>query len=85
MENSIENSIENQISKNNFGPLRLMAALLVIIGHSFSYGGYGTDPLIGLTNNQVAIGRFPVDIFYVISGYLICQSYFNTKNVFEFA
>lgn len=63
--------------RNSIGLIRLIAAMLVIIGHAFPYGGFGVDPLITLTNNQLAIGRVPVDIFFCISGYLIAQSFLS--------
>ncbi|QKY80031.1 hypothetical protein SEA_DOGGS_30 [Gordonia phage Doggs] len=65
---------------NSIGFLRLVAASLVIVGHSFPYGGFGTDPLIELTDNQIAIGRFPVDIFFALSGYLIAMSFGRTPS-----
>jgi len=70
---------------NSIGFIRLVAALLVIVGHSFPYGGYGSDPLIAATGNQLAIGRFPVDIFFALSGFLIAMSYANASSAAVFA
>lgn len=61
--------------QNAIGFLRLLAASLVIIGHSFGLGEFGPDPLASATNNQVAIGRLPVDVFFVLSGYLVTASF----------
>lgn len=60
--------------ENSIGFLRLLLALLVLFGHSFSFGGHFNDPLVSLTNDQIAVGRFPVDVFFALSGYLISQS-----------
>lgn len=63
---------------NSIGAIRLFAAILVVVGHAFPYGLYGQDPLIGLTGNQVATGRLPVDIFFVLSGFLLANSYLRS-------
>jgi peptidoglycan/LPS O-acetylase OafA/YrhL len=60
---------------NSIGFLRLLAAVMVIVGHSFKYGGFGGAPLAALTHNQLAEGRLPVDVFFILSGFLIAQSY----------
>jgi len=70
---------------NSIGFLRLLCASLVILGHARPVGGYGTDPLLALTNNQLATGRFPVDIFFCISGYLIAASYIGQGSFWRFA
>jgi peptidoglycan/LPS O-acetylase OafA/YrhL len=69
---------------NSIGAIRLIAALLVVLGHSFPIGGYGVDPLIGLTSNQIAIGRLSVDVFFCLSGYLIAKSFENRRSFFGF-
>ncbi|ORX02188.1 hypothetical protein AWC29_20250 [Mycobacterium triplex] len=53
----------------------------MIVGHSIPFGGFGSsDPLMKLTHNQVATGRFPVDIFFVLSGFLIAASFERTAD-----
>ncbi|TNE56148.1 MAG: acyltransferase [Bacteroidetes bacterium] len=71
-------------SKNSIGFLRLVSAWLVVVGHSIPYGGFGEDPLIILTNNQIALGRFPVDLFFCLSGFLIVASYDRLDNLVRF-
>lgn len=70
---------------NSIGFIRLVAASLVIVGHSFPYGGFGGDPLVAITNNQLAIGRFPVDVFFSLSGFLIAMSFARTTHWAVFA
>lgn len=66
---------------NSIGFLRMVAASLVIVGHSIPFGGFGSaDPLMKLTHNQVATGRLPVDVFFVLSGFLIAASFVRTAN-----
>lgn len=64
---------------NSIGALRFVAASMVIVGHSYPFGGYGEDALKLLTNNQIAIGRWPVDVFFVLSGFLLSRSLERTN------
>lgn len=59
--------------KNNFDFLRLLFSSLVIFSHSFPLTK--TDEvLLELTNHQVDFGSLSVDVFFIISGYLIFNS-----------
>lgn len=69
---------------NSIGAMRLFAASAVIVGHAFVFGGYGEDPLKVLTHNQVATGRWPVDMFFVLSGFLLVRS-FERSTLFDYA
>lgn len=71
--------------ENSIGFIRLVAASLVIVGHSFTWGEFGGDPLLALTHNQVAIGRFPVDVFFILSGFLIAMSFCRAENWIVYA
>lgn len=58
---------------NNFDFLRLLFASLVIVSHSYFLTG-DTDPLGWATQNQVSFGALAVDVFFIMSGYLILTS-----------
>ncbi len=62
---------------NNFDFLRLVAALAVIFSHSFliATGTQSNEPIVRLTHNQCPLGLVGVFIFFVISGYLVTESY----------
>jgi peptidoglycan/LPS O-acetylase OafA/YrhL len=62
---------------NNFDFLRLLAALLVIFSHSFliAAGTQSNEPLVRFTHNQCPLGLVGVFIFFVISGYLVTESF----------
>ena len=63
---------------NNFGFLRLLLAVLVILSHSWAIVGGGVmEPLARLTRGQIDFGALAVDGFFVISGYLIVKSWLN--------
>ena len=62
---------------NNFNLLRFLAALLVLFGHSYA-----------LSNSHIShewlFGHIAVDIFFIISGYLVTASLFTRKNLWIF-
>jgi peptidoglycan/LPS O-acetylase OafA/YrhL len=61
--------------RNSIGAIRLIASAAVLFGHARPFGLYGQDPLVTLTHNQLATGRWPVDVFFVLSGFLLSVSY----------
>jgi peptidoglycan/LPS O-acetylase OafA/YrhL len=71
---------------NNFDAIRLFMALAVVWSHSFAIyrGSEATEPISLLLNGIYDAGKIGVLIFFVISGYLICQSYDHHKNNLRF-
>lgn len=68
------------IHKNNFHLIRLVAALMVIIGHAYSITGLPGMPIV----LGMGIHTLGVKIFFVTSGYLIVESYLRDPNFFRF-
>jgi peptidoglycan/LPS O-acetylase OafA/YrhL len=66
---------------NNFDLLRLVAALSVILSHSFllAENSQEHDPLIIATGGQAILGLVGVFVFFTISGYLVSQSFATTR------
>jgi peptidoglycan/LPS O-acetylase OafA/YrhL len=69
---------------NNFNLIRMIAALSVLITHSFalSLGSGEFEPFrqsLGMT-----IGNIAVDIFFITSGFLVTASLLNKQNIAEF-
>jgi peptidoglycan/LPS O-acetylase OafA/YrhL len=62
---------------NNFDALRLMAAVAVIVSHSFEItGGPGAfEPLRAMTQGETSVGRVAVMTFFVLSGFLLTKSW----------
>jgi peptidoglycan/LPS O-acetylase OafA/YrhL len=61
-------------SNNNFDFLRLLGAFLVIVSHSFVLTLNGVDPLY-ILSGSTDLGVLGVAMFFVISGFLIAQSW----------
>lgn len=60
--------------RNNFNLVRLVAAWLVIYGHAWAItGSAGSDAIAWLTQLKFA-GGVAVDVFFVVSGFLIAAS-----------
>lgn len=77
--------IRGDSHKNNFGFLRLLFAYLVILSHSPELidGNSSRELLHQLTDN-LTFGVLAVDSFFIISGYLICQSFVHSTNLKSF-
>jgi peptidoglycan/LPS O-acetylase OafA/YrhL len=62
---------------NNFDAVRFAAALSVVFSHSFlnAEGSEANEPFARITGNQCILGLVGVFVFFVISGYLVTESY----------
>jgi peptidoglycan/LPS O-acetylase OafA/YrhL len=72
---------------NNFDALRLLAATAVIFSHAFllATGRQDSEPLMLLTGGQTILGVVGVFVFFVISGYLVTQSWEQAPSLPRFA
>lgn len=70
---------------NSFGVLRLLMATFVLISHSYLYTA-GTDvaeplqPWLGRS-----LGEYAVQVFFILSGVLVAQSFDRSRSVLNFA
>src|SRR6266568_7806983 len=73
--------------RNNFDALRLIAALSVVFSHSFliAEGSEAREPFVWITGNQCILGLVGVFVFFVISGYLVTESYCRHPDPGRFA
>ena len=65
-----------RIQPNNFDALRLLAALMVILGHGQDMKGFIPTILWNFP-----ISRIGLDIFFSISGYLVCDSWLRSPHL----
>ena len=70
--------------QNNLNLMRLIAATAVAFSHSYFFTNqFAIEPLFALTSNMT-LGYLAVFIFFVISGFLVSQSYERSKSISRF-
>jgi peptidoglycan/LPS O-acetylase OafA/YrhL len=62
---------------NNFDAIRMTMALLVVWSHSFAlyFGSEASEPISRLMAGTENAGRIAVDVFFIVSGFLIARSF----------
>lgn len=70
--------------ENNFDILRIFAAALVILSHSWALTLAAGEPVATVTRATVDGGALGVWIFFFISGYLVSQSFVQRNNLLVF-
>src|SRR5271167_2780329 len=72
--------------QNNIDFARIMLALLVIFSHSYSLAldNERTEPFHLLSHGRVTGGRIAVDLFFILSGFLIAASYERSSSASSF-
>ncbi|MFW5432053.1 MAG: acyltransferase family protein [Methylophilaceae bacterium] len=72
------------LKDNNIGFLRLLFAYFVILSHSPQMiDGNAYREIIFMITKTVDLGELALQGFFLISGYLICQSYENSRSFFS--
>ncbi len=71
---------------NRFDAFRLILALTVLCAHSYfaAEGHHSGDPLAKVCMEQITLGSLAVDAFFAISGFLVTQSWNQSRGVFDF-
>ena len=67
--------------QNNFDLIRIAMALLVVWSHAFGlWAKAGDEPVAWLLHYTGSPGDIAVDVFFIISGFLISRSFAHTKD-----
>ena len=75
----------SQSRENNLDFIRFMLAAGVCFTHSFNLLlGDNTDPLGVATRGAIGLGGTAVDMFFVISGFLVTKSWLNSRGLRDF-
>lgn len=70
---------------NNLNIMRLIAALFVIVTHSYALSGQQEgDLLFSITGGQLMFSSLGVDTFFIISGFLIFNSFKYRKSNLDY-
>lgn len=71
---------------NNFDSIRILAALSVMATHSFplSYQSHESELLFRASGGQTTAAAIAVYIFFIVSGYLITQSFDRSRSGIAF-
>ncbi len=80
----LHNHINNG-RNNNFNLLRFIAASLVVFSHSYSVTGHGkSEPLSLLFPQGLSFGSLAVNLFFILSGFLITKSWHDRGDLVAF-
>ncbi|MEO6080797.1 MAG: acyltransferase [Steroidobacteraceae bacterium] len=72
--------------QNNFNALRMAMAILVIWSHCFALylGTEENEPIALLTKGALDSGKIAVDVFFMISGFLILKSFDRSTSAWSY-
>lgn len=75
----------NNFYQNNFDLIRVIAALMVLVTHSFELSGYlKNEPLYRITEGKFRFSTAGLYIFFFTSGFLVTKSLLTTPSILQF-
>src|SRR5687767_15478673 len=72
-------------SGDSFAFLRLVLAVLVVLGHCFPLGGFDIEFMSSLTRGQVSPDSLAVKSFFILSGFLLAHALASHPSLLRFA
>ena len=78
--------LPDALRSNNIDALRFFLAALVIFAHCYALpvGGDHTEPLFIFSGGQRTMGGIAVDLFFILSGFLITHSWLRSRGFLDF-
>ncbi|MCW3091610.1 MAG: acyltransferase [Ferruginibacter sp.] len=81
--------INSKSFPNNFDVIRFVLAASVLLCHSYAvFNGNAkfsvTEPFMVWSGRQISIGSVAVNLFFVISGFLVVKSFQSSSGTFEY-
>ena len=70
--------------KNNFNLIRIVAALAVLVSHSYPIASGPSTPDMLSPTLGISLGEVAVDVFFITSGFLVTSSLASRQNTIEF-
>ncbi|WP_019340684.1 acyltransferase family protein [Stutzerimonas stutzeri] len=74
-----------QRDENNFDFLRFLAASAVVLGHCYWLSGLGAQEPVRLFTGSMDTADIAVNLFFVMSGFLIAASWIHSHSSLDFA
>lgn len=71
--------------ENNFDFMRFVAASAVVFGHCYWLSGIGHAEPVRLFTGSMDTADIAVNLFFVMSGFLIAASWLNSRSALDFA
>jgi len=65
---------------NNFDFIRFALAAMVLVSHCYALSGRGASEPLFVLSGRVTGGRLAVDSFFVLSGFLVVQSWLGSRD-----
>src|SRR4051812_31976141 len=73
---------DSDMKSNNFDAMRFSMAMVVIFSHSFTLLSgldHDDEPLRRLNGGRLSLGELAVNVFFIISGFLITMSWERSR------
>ena len=70
---------------NNFNLIRFLAASAVLLDHSFALVAHDQTASALIDVERLEIGRLAVDVFFILSGFLVTRSVMTQPTLIDYA
>jgi peptidoglycan/LPS O-acetylase OafA/YrhL len=73
-------------SLNSVTGVRLLLASAVLLSHSWpvTQGDNANEPVFALTHGQLTVAHLAVNAFFILSGYLVAESWFRSRSAGQY-